>query len=141
MAPSQTDIPAIYFGLETDQVQIPYFTAISGMEMTFDAFEYQEGGNNGFVHRLPGAVRHPNVSLSRSLTTDKTLFQWVQDTQKAAKTCNLSITMFDSGGEQLFKWVFSDAFPIRWSGPHIEANGAYVAIETVEITHTGMTAE
>ena len=26
----------------------------TGLELTFDVYEYHEGGNNEFVHRLPG---------------------------------------------------------------------------------------
>jgi phage tail-like protein len=129
------------FSLDVIGQELGMFTTISGLELAFDAFEYQEGGNNGFVHRLPGAIRHPNIVLSRPLTSDKALFTWVAQTQQAAKTSDVSITMLDTSGAQILKWTFGDAFPLRWSGPSAEANGAYIAVETVEITHSGMKVE
>ena len=32
-----------------------------GLELGFDVYEYQEGGNNDFVHHLPGGLRYPNL--------------------------------------------------------------------------------
>jgi phage tail-like protein len=135
MAPNE--IPAYLFGIEASGQNIPNFTSISGLEITFDAFEYHEGGMNTFVHRLPGAVRHPNLVLSRPITKDAGLLKWVNQTQQAAQTSDVSITMYDTSGSPLQKWVFGDAFPIRWTGPAVE-QGGYIAVETVEITHSGL---
>ena len=140
MAPNP-DINAYFFALDVSGQNIAVFTSVSGLEMTFDSYEYQEGGNNGFVHRLPGTIRHPNIVLTRPITSDKSLFQWVLQTQQAAKTSDVSVTMTDTTGNPIQKWTFGDAFPLRWTGPSVEANGAYVALETVEITHSGMKVE
>ena len=136
MSPS-SDVPSFHFGLEASGQNITTFTAITGLEVSFDAFEYQEGGNNGFVYRLPGAMRHPNLVLSRPVTADKSLITWVNQTQQAAQTSDISITMFDPSNTPVQKWTFGDAFPIRWTGPHVE-HGGYIAVETVEITHSGL---
>jgi phage tail-like protein len=138
MAPPNLDVPSYQFKLDVSGMSIAGFTAISGLEMSFDAYEYQEGGNNGFVHRLPGAMRHPNLVLTRPITTDKALLTWVTDTQKAAKTTDVTLTMTDTSGTPVQTWTFGDAFPIRWTGPHVESGGSYVAIESVEITHSGL---
>ena len=36
--------------------------------MQFDVFEWAEGGNNEFVHHLPGRLRYPYLSLDSGLT-------------------------------------------------------------------------
>ena len=36
-------------------------------------------------------------------------------------------------------FAFHDAFPVRWTGPSFDANGAAVfGTETLEIAHSGM---
>jgi hypothetical protein len=49
--------------------------------------------------------------------------------------------MLDTSGSPIQKWTFGDAFPLRWTGPTVDHGGAYVAVETVEITHSGMKME
>ena len=137
MPPNQ-DIPTYAFTLDVSGMNVAVFTAISGLELSFDSYEYQEGGNNTFVHRLPGAMRHPNLVLTRPVTNDTSLLKWVSQTQQAAKTVDVTITMIETTGSPVQTWTFGDAFPIRWTGPSIESNGAYVAVETVEITHSGL---
>ena len=38
--------------------------------------EYAEGGNNDFVHRLPGRLHYPNLVLSWGLVSSEILLQW-----------------------------------------------------------------
>ncbi len=47
------------------------FYDCSGLEMSVDVLEYREGGNNDFVHHLPGRVQYPNLVLSRGVTNDE----------------------------------------------------------------------
>ena len=56
------------------------FRGLSGLELSFDVLEYREGGNNDFVHRLPGRVSYPNLVCSWGLVNDATLLQWVMQT-------------------------------------------------------------
>jgi len=72
----------IVFGTTRFHLSIPDIDTIgsfwqcSGLELSFDVYEYHEGGNNDFVHRLPGALRFPNLMLSRGLTNKDALLKW-----------------------------------------------------------------
>jgi phage tail-like protein len=44
----------------------------------------------------------------------------------------------DAKGEEVRRWTFDGAYPIKWTGPSLNANENTVAIETLELAHEGM---
>ena len=52
------------------------FTEVSGLQLEMEVMEYQEGGNNDFVHRLPGRTKSSNLTLKRGMTNSNEFFQW-----------------------------------------------------------------
>jgi phage tail-like protein len=115
---------------------IGYFNRVSGLEVSFDVYEYREGGNNDFVHRLPGTLHYPNLTLERGLTNEAALLTWFWATQKEAQRKEITLTI--KGGASARKFTFADAFPVRWTGPQADATGAAIATETLEIAHGGI---
>ena len=94
------------------------FRSLSGLEVSFDVLEYAEGGNNDFVYRLPGRVRYPNLTLSWGMTADPLLQQWFFQTHVQAELHEIVVTLHSQRGDLSNgsrKFVFADAFPIRWS--------------------------
>ena len=75
--------------------------------------EYQEGGNNDFVHRLPGGLHYPNLVLSRGLTREDALLKWFYATHTQAERKEITLTLKTADAERT--WTFADAFPV--SGP------------------------
>jgi phage tail-like protein len=114
-----------------------YFDHCAGLEMSVEVYEYREGGNNDFVHHLPGCVVYPNLTLSRGVTNQDALLKWFQATQQKADLKEITITLASDGSTQR-SWTFADAFPIRWTGPVLDAGNHSVATETLEIAHSGL---
>jgi phage tail-like protein len=112
------------------------FSHCSGLELTFDVYDYREGGNNDFVHRLPGGVSYPNLVLSRGLTNEPALMKWLWATHTKAERKEITLTLKGHSGERT--WAFVEAFPVRWTGPQLDSNGSGVATETLEIAHSGL---
>src|SRR5262249_37566141 len=104
---------------------IGYFAHCSGLEMTVDVYQYHDGGNNDFMHRLPGMVTYPNLVLSRGLTDEDALVKWFNATATKAELKDVTITLKSGNVER--KWTFVDAFPVRWTGPTADANGGGAA--------------
>jgi phage tail-like protein len=115
---------------------VGFFMHCSGLELTFDVYEYQEGGNNDFVHRLPGGLRYPNLVLSRGLTREDVLLKWFWATHTKAERKEITLTLATADVERT--WTFTDAFPVRWVGPQIDSSGAEIATEMLEIAHAGL---
>ena len=115
---------------------IGMFSHCSGLELSFEVYEYREGGNNEVIHRLPTALRYPNLVLSRGLTQDDRLMKWIIATPTEAQRKEITLTLKTADAERT--WTFADAYPIKWIGPTIDSSGAGVAMETVEIAHAGL---
>jgi phage tail-like protein len=114
------------------------FSAIRGLEAEVEMLEYREGGVNDVVHRLPGAMRYPNIVLSGGLTSDA-VEDWFSRTRLGAERHTMTVTLMNDVGQTVRAWSFADAFPVRWSGPMLDANTGAVAGEELEIAHGGMT--
>jgi phage tail-like protein len=119
------------------------FKGLEGLEMWFDVLEYAEGGNNDFVHRLPGRMRYPNLKLSWGLVSDEDLLKWFMATHTKADTQEITLTLTAAKGDlsrDLRKFTFADAYPVHWSGPTLNATAADPQTwgETLEIAHSGL---
>lgn len=116
------------------------FTEVSGLQIETEVQEYAEGGNNGFVHRLPGRTRVGNITLKRGITGSNELFKWYMQIASGQKIDrrNISLVMYDVAGVELLRWNFLMAYPVKWIGPQFEANGNAAAIETLELAHAGL---
>ena len=115
---------------------IGFFSHCSGLEMSVDVYEYHEGGNNDFVHHLPGNVTYPKLVLSRGLTNEDALTKWIDATATKAELKDITLTLKSGNSER--KWTFAEAFPVHWSGPVADVSGSGIATETLEIVHSGM---
>jgi phage tail-like protein len=118
------------------------FRSLSGLEVNFDVYEYSEGGNNDFVHRLPGRMRYPNLVLSWGIVNDESLMKWFFQTHQQAQRQEITLTLTATKGdmsEAIRKFTFTDAFPVRWSGPQLNSDdGSASWGETLEIAHAGL---
>jgi phage tail-like protein len=130
--PTLTDHPG-YLGV---------FRSLSGLEVSFETHPYHEGGNNDVVHRLPGRMEYPNLVLSFGVVKYDELLNWFWATRDEAGLSDITITLSATSGrtsEDLRAFTFTDAFPIRWSGPQISLDqGPGEWSETLEIAHSGL---
>ncbi|RAQ97519.1 phage tail protein [Thermogemmatispora tikiterensis] len=116
------------------------FTEVSGLQVEMDVLEYQEGGNNGFVYRLPGFTKVSNLTLKRGLTTSNEFYRWLADVASGRlKRRHISVVMYDVAGKELMRWNFLNAYPVKWVGPQLRAPDNTAAIETLELAHEGVT--
>lgn len=118
------------------------FSEVSGLQMETELFEYQEGGNNSFVHKLPSITKAGNVTLKRGVAVDNALLKWYMKVASGIMDLReVTISMYSTKSlkdqKPIITWTFSAAFPCKWSGPQLAAGTDTVAIESIEITHMG----
>lgn len=128
------------FVVEVLGLTLGAFSAVRGLEAEVEVLEYREGGMNEVVHRLPGALRYPNLVLSGGMTS-KGIESWFGDTRLGAARHTLTVTLMSRAGDVVRAWSFADAFPVRWTGPTLSATTGTVAGEELEIAHGGMKVE
>jgi phage tail-like protein len=127
------------FLVEIDGQTVGGFAEVSGLQAEIETEDYWEGGVNESVHKLVKGTKYPNLVLKRGLTDSQTLWEWHADAVSgriARKTCR--VVLLDSQGQEKWHWVFEEAFPVKWVGPEMKADGSAVAVETLELVHSGM---
>ena len=121
------------------KAEIGRFSECTGLTVEYEVFEYQEGGQNDFVHKFRGRAKFPNLVLKRGVTTEDALMMWFKDCQIEAKRKPIFIELLppEGGNVPVRMWAFKDAFPVKWTGPNLNANSNNIATEQLEIAHHG----
>ena len=117
------------------------FKGLTGLELNFDVYEYREGGNNDYVRRFPGRMSYPNLVLSWGLVNDDALLKWFMQTQTQAESQEITLTLTASTSDlsnEVRKFTFTDAFPVRWTGPQLSSPAPEAWCESLEIAHSGL---
>jgi len=131
--------PNYRFYVVLDNVPQAVFTEVSGLQLETVVQDYEEGGTNYFVHRMPGRTKVGNLVLKRGMTKANEFFGWYTDFMTGkTKRLNLSVVMYDTTGKELLRWNFVGAYPVKWSGPQFSADGKNIAVETLELAHNGL---
>lgn len=137
--PSEAYPGCRFYVLFDDQAQ-GVFTEVSGLQVEMDIMEYQEGGNNSFVYRLPGFTKVSNLTLKRGMTSTNEFYNWLNAVSSGnLKRRHVTVIMYDVSGEELMRWNFINAYPVKWIGPQLRSSDNTAAVETLELAHEGMT--
>lgn len=137
------DIPDPYgnynFLVEMDGIARAAFQECSGFDSTIDVVEHREGGENTTLRKLPGLTKYSNIVLKWGMTDDTDLYDWHRQVIRGEiERKNGSIVVLDRKGEEVARWNFYRAWPTKWDGPDLNAEGNDVAIETLELAHEGV---
>lgn len=127
------------FLVEMDSLVVAGFTEVSGLEVEMETEEYQEGGVNTHAHKLPDRFGYPNLVLRRGLTDSQLLWRWIQaGVDGRVERRNGTVFLLDSTGDVSWGWGFRDAYPVKWTGPELQADRGAVAVESLELVHNGI---
>jgi phage tail-like protein len=127
------------FRVEIDGIAVAHFSEVSGLQAETETEPYEEGGLNDFVHELPKRTKFPHIILKRGITEVDELWRWHQDVVSGKfMRKNGSIILLNEAGEDTWRWNFTNAFPVKWTGPDLRADSNTVAFESVELAHNGI---
>lgn len=109
-----------------------------GLTVEYEIQEYLEGGQNDYVHRLPGRCKYQNVKLTRPIDkSSETVATWVAGQRKKVSRSSAEISVLDPAGEVVAQWNLQDVYPVKWTGPSLDAAGNQIATEVLELAHNG----
>src|SRR5229473_2154608 len=112
-----------------------------GLTVEYEIQEYQEGGQNDYVHRLPGRCKYQNVKLTRPLDKSSAdVASWVAGQRTKVERSHAEIAVLDAAGEVVAQWNLNGVYPVKWAGPTLDATGNQIATETLELAHNGFLA-
>lgn len=127
------------FLVEIDGITRAAFQEVSGFDSTIDVIEHREGGENTTLRKLPGMTKYSNITLKWGMTDDRELYDWHRDAvQGTIERKNGSIVLLGRDGAEVARWNFFRAWPTKWDGPDLNAEGNDVAIELLELAHEGV---
>lgn len=139
------------FVVTLDGVEVGSFREVSGLSAEVEVHPLAEGGNNRYVHQLPGRLSWPHIVLKRGVVRSDALFQWFLTASEhglastehdprvsgALTRQTAAITVHDPTGEPVRTWNLQDAFPVRWTGPTLATTASDIAVEELELAHHG----
>jgi phage tail-like protein len=113
------------------------FHEVAGLGVSIDEVDYRVGNEKSSgVRKFPGLRHYSNVTLKRGFLTDTRLGDWIDTDPPDKRT--VVITLLDEQRNPQVRFVLRQAWPVKWSGPHLNATSSDVAIETLELTHEGL---
>ena len=123
------------------------FQECSGLEISMDVQEINEGGrNNGVIQRV-GRAKYAPLVLKRGMfyaddsgvNTD--LWQWLQKVVNGERPVQRYDGVIDVLGDTddvVATWVFERGLPSKVTGPQLNAKTGDISIEEITIAHQGL---
>jgi phage tail-like protein len=131
------------FYVKIDGFDLGSFTAIDGLSAEYEVEQYQEGGQNGFVHQLPGRAKFTNIkvtrALDRAINSKVSLASWFS-AMMPGRHCpdrNGVVSAYDGNNKVVAEWHLRAVIPIKYTGPSFSVDGSQVATESLELAHQG----
>ncbi|MGH9003656.1 MAG: phage tail protein [Acidimicrobiia bacterium] len=135
-----TSDPAITvcFSVSIDGHELGAFMTCDGLGLEIQVEQREEGGNNGFVHMLPGRIKYSNVKFTRPINGDSAKVRaWLASMTRQVRRTTAEITAMTMDGQKVASWGLDGVIPVRWTGPSFSADSPKVATETLELAHHG----
>lgn len=127
------------------------FSEVSGVEATVDVIEFRQGNAHSLAPvKIPGLVKHGNVTLKFGYTLDSAFKTWIQECVSEVRgempRSRVQIEMLDINGgapQNIVQtsqpgsriWVLTNAWVTKYTAPDLNASQSEVAIETVELAY------
>jgi phage tail-like protein len=130
------------FGLELDGVLVARFTEVSGLAVEYDVIELKQNTPDGkyVVKRLPGRPKPTQLTLTRGLTSDGALDDWVRAVGEGSDSAGrpAAVVLHDEAGEVLRRFTLVNAWPSKLEIGSLAADGTDVLTETLVLTADGI---
>lgn len=115
------------------------FSECTGLDMSMEVEDVNEGGNNGLVLKFPKRVKYGEITLKKGITRRTDLHDWLGGfAQGIGKRKDGVITLLDASHRPFAVWSFRRALPTKWSGPQLNAQTSTIAIESLTFVHEGI---
>src|SRR2546421_12857962 len=112
----------LYFTVDIDSCKLGAFTTCDGLSMDVETEDRIEGGNNGFVHKLPVRIKYSNVKFTRPVSKESAkVATWLAGMANGVKRTNAQIVALTPEGKPLVSWRLEGVIPVQWPGPSFPA--------------------
>jgi phage tail-like protein len=129
---------AYMFKVEIDGKKLGLWNSFEGLGMETTIETREEGGNNAFVHQLPGRLKYTNVKISRPVGRDSQLVaNWLSGLTESVSRTTAVITALGPDSKDIVSWSLNGVVIVKWTGPGFNVEQPKVAVETLELAYHG----
>ncbi|MBR1629778.1 MAG: phage tail protein [Lachnospiraceae bacterium] len=129
------------------------FNQVTGLDAQVDVIEFRQGNAASLAPvKLPGLVKHGNVTLRFGYTLDSQFKTWIQECvserrgQMPRNDVQIELVDINGGAPQTVStvvtgtrvWLLTNAWVTHYTGPELDASNSDVAIESVELAFEEM---
>lgn len=140
MAERKDPLVGFHFGVDIQGVVKGYFTECSGLGSEHEVIEHkvvtEKGGE--VVLKIPGRLKWENIVLKRGITDNMDIWVWrkqVENGEMESARHDGSIVMFDAELNEVARWNFERAWPLKVTGPQPKTDSNEIGIEELTIAH------
>jgi phage tail-like protein len=132
------------FKIEIDGITQAGFSEAMLAESTLDVIDYRVGTDPTHVQKLNGLRKNGNITLKWGMVVGASaldLFKWFNDVgngQIRTLRKKVTIHVFNEAGEAAARFVVSEAWPMKYDPPDLNAKGNDVTIELLELANEGV---
>ena len=134
-------LPKFYFQVKWDSQEL-VFQEVSGLDIESQAIEYRHDNSPQFsTIKMPGIQKSGNITMKKGVfVKDNQFWDWFKQIKmNTIKRLPLTISLLDETGKPTMVWKVANAWPSKITATDMQSDGNEVAIETLEITHEGIT--
>ena len=132
----------LHFAVSIDGSMDAVFSECTGLQMELEVMDYQEGGRNDYIHKLPGRLKQANITLRRGIVKKDKLWDWaLKAFSGKVERKNVDVVLYASDGQQMMMWSLYDAYPVKWIGPGLKASDNSIAVDTFELAYKEIRVE
>ncbi len=138
MAPRDDPYMGCNFLVEVDGIAVAGFRECSGLSAEVEVETYKEGGVDYTEHKVPKGVKFNNLVLKKGMTDSPFLWMWFADVVNGkVERRDVNVVLRGPDGAEVKRWSFIGAYPVKWTGPELNAESSAVALESIEFVHKG----
>jgi phage tail-like protein len=130
------------FRIEISGVAQANFSEVIFPESISEVIEHRDGTDPvNSPRKQAGLLTNGNLILKWGLTASMELYNWrklVEQGKLSSARRPLSVVLMDEEFTEAARWDFANAWPSKYKGPDLNAQGNDIAIETLEIVFESM---
>lgn len=113
------------------------FQEVTGLTVDVNLDTYNEGGENRFVHRLPGRTRYSDLVLKRGMTLVSGVTAWCIDAIENFnyQPTNMLISLLNEDHLPVSSWYVANAIPIKYDLAGLNAEQNQIVIESMTLRY------
>ncbi len=141
--PNKNPYSNFNFVVEIDGSEIAAFSEVSGLDSENTPIEYREGADpTNAMRQLPGIEKYSHVVLKRGITGSTALWDWRKEVRDGGSSFPPSRSVVikllnekHDRGNPAMTWTLTNAWPMKITGPTMNAKGNDFAVEQVDLAH------